>query len=98
MGWSERQEGQDGCRLSTKGDSGTACGGCAAPGGARGLFNRSVERDAQPEVDYVLLPAGRERPPTPRHAELTDPAVDEVGHRRSDDVPAHPARRPRPPP
>src|SRR5439155_12969871 len=49
-----------------------------------------MERDAQPEVDYVLLPAGRERPATPRQPELADAAVDEVGHRRERDVAAHP--------
>src|SRR5437016_4390683 len=49
----------------------------------------SVEGDAQPEVDHVLLPAGRERPAA-GHAQVPDPAVYEVGHGRKRDVAADP--------
>src|SRR6266699_469533 len=67
--WMERdRRGQNGCRGSQSGTA-VACGKDASPQGLAAPL--SVERDAQPEVDHVLLPAGGERaPPAPSYEGL----------------------------
>src|SRR5438309_6404389 len=82
-----RQQAAKGVPTGRKAEPQAACGEDASARGVAALG--SVEGDAQPEVDHVLLPAGRERPAA-GHAQVPDPAVYEVGHGRKRDVAADP--------